>query len=72
MMLQCEEIHQAACRIASRVSDSHGTIIAGGVTQCGGIQDERDKPDKAKAQEETRAAIEILVKNGIDLIICEV
>jgi len=67
----CEEINQAACRIASRVSDSHGTIIAGGVTQCGGIQDERDKPDKAKAQEETRAAIEILVKNGIDLIICE-
>ena len=71
-MFKCEEINKAACGIATRVSESNGTIIAGGVTQCGGIQDERDKPDKDKVQEETRAAIDILVKNGIDLIICEV
>ena len=42
------------------------------MTQNGGIQNEREKADKNKIQEETRSAIDILVKNGIDLIICEV
>ena len=42
------------------------------MTQNGGIQNERKKADKNKIQEETRSAIDILVKNGIDLIICEV
>ena len=35
MIFKCEEINKAACNIATRVSESHGTIIAGGVTQCG-------------------------------------
>merc|ERR1712142_552489 len=66
----CDEINQAACDIAKKVSKSRGTIVAGGITQTGIF--DKTKADKNKIQGELRSALEILVKNKIDLIICEV
>ena len=67
---QCDEINQAACDIANKVSRSKGTIVAGGITQTGIF--DKSKSNKTKIQAELRSALEILVKNGIELIICEV
>ena len=67
---QCDEINQAACDIANKVSSSKGTIVAGGITQTGIF--DKSKSNKTKIQAELRSALEILVKNGIELIICEV
>ena len=69
-ILQCDEINQAACDIARKVSKSRGTIVAGGITQTGIFGG--SKADKNKIQGELRSALEILVKNNIELIICEV
>ena len=44
--------------------------MAGGITQTG-IFDKK-KANKNKIQAELRSALEILVKNDIELIICEV
>jgi len=65
----CDEINQAACDIATKVSSSRGTIKAGGITQTGIF--DQSKADKNKIKGELRSALEILVKNGIELIICE-
>jgi len=65
----CDEINQAACDIAKKISKSRGTIVAGGITQTGIF--DKAKADKSKIQQELRSALKILVKNGIDLIICE-
>merc|ERR1712013_595472 len=46
-----------------------GTIVAGGITQTGIFGG--SKADKNKIQGELRSALEILVKNNIELIICE-
>merc|ERR1711982_139924 len=62
-------INQAACDIAKKVSKSRGTIVAGGITQTGIFGG--SKADKNKIQGELRSALEILVKNNIELIICE-
>jgi len=51
------------------VSKSRGTIVAGGITQTGIFGG--SKADKNKIQGELRSALEILVKNNIELIICE-
>ena len=64
-VFQCEEINKAACDSASRVSCCKGTSIAGGMTQNGVIQDEREKPGRKKIQEKTRSAIDIHLKNGM-------
>jgi len=65
----CDEINQAACDIAKKVSGSKGTIMAGGITQTGIF--DKTKANKNKIQAELRSALEILVKNDIELIICE-
>merc|ERR1711874_605191 len=65
----CDEINQAACDIAKKVAKSRGTIVAGGITQTGIFGG--SKADKSKIQAELRSALEILVKNNIELIICE-
>ena len=31
--LTCRQINSAACKIAKEVSEEHGTIVAGGITQ---------------------------------------
>jgi len=64
----CNQINQAACDTAKKVANSRGTLIAGGVT--GNFDRIKDKT-KTKVQTEIRAALEILVKNDIELIICE-
>jgi len=65
----CAEINQAACDIAHRVSREHGTIVAGGVTQTGTFT--MGKSLKARVQEELRKALEVLIRNKVELIICE-
>jgi len=65
----CAEINQAACDIAKKVSRSKGTIVAGGITQTGTFT--LGKSVKAQVQEELRQALEVLIKNEVDLIICE-
>jgi hypothetical protein len=44
--------------------------MAGGITQTGIF--DKTKANKSKIQAELRSALEILVKNDIELIICEV
>ena len=68
-MSQCAEINQAACDIAHRVSREYGTIVAGGVTQTGTFT--MGKSLKARVQEELRKALEVLIRNKVELIICE-
>jgi len=65
----CDQINQAACDIATKVSKTSGTIVAGWITQSGIF--DKAKPNKKKIQEELTADLEILVKNDIKLIICE-
>lgn len=65
----CSEINQAACDIAHRVSREHGTLVAGGVTQTGTFT--MGKSLKARVQEELRKALEVLIRNKVELIICE-
>merc|ERR1711936_1546805 len=65
----CDQINQAACDIATNVSKTRGTIVAGWIIQSGIF--DKAKPDKKKIQEELTADLEILVKNDIKLIICE-
>jgi len=65
----CDEINQAACDIATRVSEARGTVMAGGITQTGSF--DRSKSQKEEVQRELRAALKILVKNKIQLVICE-
>jgi len=63
------EINQAACDIAKKVSRSKGTIVAGGITQTGTFA--LGKSVKTKVQDDLRQALEVLIKNEVDLIICE-
>jgi len=66
-----DQINQAACDIANKVSKARGTIVAAGVTQTGLFQGDGPKPTKAEVQKELRCAMEIYRKNNIGLIICE-
>jgi len=66
-----DEINQAACDIANRVSDKKGTIVAAGVTQTGLFQGDGPQPSKERVQDDLRSALEIYKKNNIDLVICE-
>ena len=68
-----DEINQAACDIALRVSKAKGTILVAGVTQTGMFQaDDVVKPTKEKVQQELRDALHIYKKNSIDVVLCEV
>lgn len=66
----CDEINQAACDIAKKVSNKYNTIIAGGVTQTGHLA-RWDPDNKAKVQRDLRRGLDTLIKNGVDLVICE-
>jgi len=66
-----DQINQAACDIATRVSAARGTIVAAGVTQTGLFQGDGPKPGKQEVQEELRAALKIYKHNNIDLVIVE-
>merc|ERR1711956_49672 len=57
------------CDIAKKVSRSKGTIVAGGITQTGTFA--LGKSVKTKVQDDLRQALEVLIKNEVDLIICE-
>merc|ERR1719431_396076 len=59
----------AACDIATKVSKTSGTIVAGWITQSGIF--DKAKPNKRKIQEELTPDLEILAKIDIKLIICE-
>ena len=66
---QCAEINQAACDTAKKVARERGTIVAGGITQTGTFNP--GSSVKSKVQTELRKALEVLILNKVDLIICE-
>jgi len=65
----CDEINQTSCDIAKKISKKYGTITAGGISQTGNFA--TWKGDKNRVKADLRRSIEILVKNDIELIICE-
>jgi len=65
----CAEINQAACNTAKKVAREWGTIVAGGITQTGTFN--LGSSVKSKVQNELRKALEVLILNKVDLIICE-
>merc|ERR1719220_1183929 len=65
----CAEINQAACNTAKKVAGEWGTIVAGGITQTGTFN--LGSSVKSKVQNELRKALEVLILNKVDLIICE-
>merc|ERR1712110_1207769 len=65
----CAEINQAACDTAKKVARERGTIVAGGITQTGTFNP--GSSVKSKVQTELRKALEVLILNKVDLIICE-
>ena len=67
--VQCAEINQAACNTAKKVAREWGTIVAGGITQTGTFN--LGSSVKSKVQNELRKALEVLILNKVDLIICE-
>jgi len=64
----CDEINQTSCDIAKKIAKKYGTITAGGLSQTGNFARWKSKE---KVQTDLRRAVAILVKNDIDLIICE-
>merc|ERR1711974_424850 len=63
------DITQAACDTAKKVARERGTIVAGGITQTGTFN--LGSSVKSKVQSELRKALEVLILNKVDLIICE-
>jgi len=66
--LTCDEINQAACDIAKKVSEEKKTFVAGGVIHTAAFKKSRDKADVQKELEE---ALAVIVKNDPDLILVE-
>ena len=66
---QCQEINQASCDIAKRISGRWGTIIAGGIVQTGAY---KKGEGREEVQKELKEGLEILIENDIELIIVEV
>jgi len=64
----CDQINKSSCDIAKKIAKKYGTITAGGVSQTGHIARE---DSKEKVQKDLRKAVEVLVKNDIDVVICE-
>lgn len=64
----CDEINQVSCDIANKVAKKYKTITAGGLSQTGNFARWSHKDE---VQKDLRRAVDILVKNDIDLIICE-
>ena len=72
-MLQCCEINQASCDIAKKVSEKRGTIVAAGIIQTGVYKTVKGTPEgKEEVHKELTEGLEVLIKNNVDLIICEV
>ena len=72
-MLQCCEINQASCDIAKKVSEKRGTIVAAGIMQTGVYKTVKGTPEgKEEVHKELTEGLEVLIKNNVDLIICEV
>jgi len=70
--LTCREINQASCNIAKKVAEKRGTIVAGGIIQTSVYESVKDKPEgKKEVQKELSEAIEVLLENNIDWILCE-
>ena len=69
LFFQCREINQAACDIAKGIQKAKGTILAGGITQTAVYETSKDK---RMVQAELYQSLEVLIENGIDLIIVEV
>ena len=71
--MQCCEINQASCDIAKKVSEKRGTIVAAGIIQTGVYKTVKGTPEgKKEVHKELTEGLEVLIKNDVDLIICEV
>lgn len=64
----CAEINKASCDIAKKVASKYNTITVGGITQTGLYTGPNSKP---QVEAELKAAVNVLVENGIDVILCE-
>ena len=72
-MLQCCEINQASCDIAKKVSEQRGTIVAAGIIHTSAYKVVKGTPEgKKEVHKELTEGLEVLIKNNVDLIICEV
>merc|ERR1712002_825247 len=70
--LTCWEINQASCTIAKKVSEKRGTIVAGGIIQTSVYESVKNTPQgKVEVQKELSEAIDVLLENNIDWILCE-
>jgi len=64
----CEQINTAACQIAKQVSKEYKTITAGGITFTGLYT---GPESRELVRRELTGAVEVMVKNDIDVILCE-
>lgn len=70
--LGCRQINQASCDIAVRVARKAGTTVAGGIIQTAVYKTVKDTPEgKEEVHRELKEGLEVLIDNGIDLIIVE-
>lgn len=67
-----DQINQAACDIAAKVSKAKGSIMIAGVTQTGLFQGDGPKPSKEVVQQELRDALAIYKSNSIEVVLVEV
>ena len=55
------------------MSDKRGTIVAAGIIQTGVYKTVKGTPEgKEEVHKELTEGLEVLIKNNVDLIICEV
>jgi len=66
-----DQINQAACDIAAKVSKAKGSIMIAGVTQTGLFQGDGPKPSKEVVQQELRDALAIYKSNSIEVVLVE-
>lgn len=68
-MDQCQQIADAACRIAEEVAKEGDALIAGSITKCASY---REGKGKATVQAQIRSQLELFTKNKVDFLIAEV
>jgi len=70
--LTCQEINQASCDIAKKVSSKRGTIVAAGIMQTAVYKAVQGTPEgKQEVQKELSEGLEVLINNEVDAIFCE-
>ncbi|XP_063873392.1 betaine--homocysteine S-methyltransferase 1-like [Scylla paramamosain] len=66
--ISCQQIADAACRIAEEVAKEGDALIAGSITKCASYKDGKGK---AAVQAQIRSQLELFIKNKVDFLIAE-